>query len=76
MRICICDDMISDLRILKTLCQEYLQKRRIDAEVICTKDAELPLREAFDLLILDIEMPGISGIDVKNGSGPQAFDGR
>ena len=66
MRICICDDMISDLRILKTLCEEYLQKRRIDAEVICTKDAELPLREAFVLLILVIEMPGISGIDVKN----------
>ena len=66
MKICICDDVESELLMLETLCREYLRKRKLEAEVVCTQDSSIPTEGSFDLLILDIEMPGSSGIDIKN----------
>lgn len=66
MKICICDDMKSELQMLETLCLEYLHEKKLEAEVVCTQDSSVTTESGFDLLILDIEMPGNSGIDIKN----------
>jgi len=66
MRLCICDDEKEELNILEKLCREYLKNQELDMTVVCTQDQKVPIEEDFDLLILDIEMPKISGIDIKN----------
>lgn len=66
MRICICDDMQTDLIALETLCKAYLEEKKLEAELVCMQDPVQVIKEDFDLLILDVEMPKMSGIEVKN----------
>ncbi len=68
MRIAICDDNINTVNEVRTLVNDYFSKYKI-ATTICTytsgeallKDSEV---ETIDIVFLDIEMPGISGINV------------
>lgn len=66
MKICICDDKASELSVLKKICVKYLNDKKVDADLICTQNPIGLLEEDYDLLILDIEMPEMSGIEVKN----------
>ena len=53
MRICICDDKREETDALEAICGEYLNRKGISAEVVCTQEPEIPLEEDFDLLFLD-----------------------
>ena len=77
MKIIICDDQISDIQELKKLCERYLRENDIEAELETTTHPQDVLAEPLDadILILDIEMGAINGIDIKNqlarrGAGP------
>ena len=66
MRIAICDDIDIYREDVKAFCQKYFGN---DLECVnCFSSGEdlLNTKEAFDLLFLDIEMPGVDGISVKN----------
>ena len=65
MKIVICDDLERDLKLTEKLCREYLAEHRIEAEVFSAACwEELPV-DSSDLVILDIEMPGKNGIELK-----------
>ena len=66
MKIVICDDREFELEILKKLCEEYASENIPEAEIICTTSSARIEAEQPDILILDIEMPQKSGIEIKN----------
>lgn len=66
MRITLCDDQEKDLARMLELSREYVKVRGIEAAITSTMNPEDPMGDPPDILILDIEMPGKSGIDVKN----------
>ena len=66
MKIVICDDREFELEILKKLCEEYASENIPEAEIICTTSPARIEAEQPDILILDIEMPEKSGIEIKN----------
>lgn len=66
MKVCICDDLIEELEVLKSACETYFAERNMHAEIICTQDPEHPIDHEYDLLILDIEMPKKKGTVVKD----------
>lgn len=65
MRIGICDDLREELAVTEELCRQYLDEHKIDAEIQSATDWDALSADQIDLLILDIEMPGRSGIDIK-----------
>lgn len=65
-KIVICDDDLYALEELANLCEEYIAANRLNAECIpVTKPTELFALNP-DILFLDIEMPEVDGIEVKN----------
>ena len=66
MKIVICDDREFELEILKKLCEEYASENIPEAEIVCTTSPAKIEAEQPDILILDIEMPEKSGIEIKN----------
>ena len=66
MKIVICDDREFELKILKKLCEEYVSEHIPEAEIVCTANPGRIAAEDPDILILDIEMPEKSGIEIKN----------
>ena len=66
MKIVICDDREFELEILRTMCEEYAAENSLEAEIVCTTDAACIEAEEPDILILDIEMPQKSCIEIKN----------
>ena len=66
MKIVICDDSEFEIEALKKLCEEYVSEKALDAEIVCTTNPGRIAAEDPDILILDIEMPEISGIEIKN----------
>lgn len=72
-RIGICDDNINDRNLIYDLCQKYLDRKGIRYCLVLFESGEEVLaycdcqeKERIDLLFLDIEMPGVNGIEVKN----------
>ena len=67
MKIGICDDDRDDLRLIYTVSKVTLEQLGVDHEIKIFAKAEdiLEYTEELNLLILDIEMPGLSGIDLK-----------
>ena len=77
MKIIICDDQISEIQKLETLCIRYFQEKGIAAEIETTMNPKEILAEPLeaDILILDVEMGEVNGIEIKNelarrGNGP------
>ena len=66
MRILICDDDREYILELKRLCDNYFEKTGIVAELVVTTEAEKIVEFDPDILLLDIEMPGLNGIAIKN----------
>lgn len=67
MRIGICDDDEQDLELIHTICQETYDQLGMEYEILIFNKAEdiLTYKEELQLLILDIEMPGLSGLELK-----------
>lgn len=66
MKITVCDDLLREAEKIAGLCREYIRIRKTDAEVKVITNPEELKGDMPDVLVLDIEMPGKSGIEVKN----------
>lgn len=66
MRILICDDQAAEVEKLLTLCKKYAEDRGIDAEISGTTDPDFIEENLPEILLLDVEMPKISGIEIKD----------
>ncbi len=69
MRIAICDDQSAQLLFLQEQCRNWGASRSIPVQVQTFETAEAFLfayetDKAFDVLLLDIQMPGLSGMDL------------
>lgn len=67
-KIAICDDSQVELEIIKKKCIIILAKHKIPYDIKTFKTGKLLLESEnkFDLILLDVEMCEINGIDVKN----------
>ncbi len=63
----ICDDNINDRERIQNVCRHVFRKNCMEVQMIVFGDGEefLTSEIEVDLLILDIEMPSINGIEVK-----------
>lgn len=63
----ICDDSAVDRGNVRKTCLEVMEKYSIEYEIIEFTDGEEVFRcdKTLDLLVLDIEMPNLTGIEVK-----------
>lgn len=68
LRIAICDDSPSDIKMIHKNVSEIFKKFNIDFDIATFTDAVLLLsastEKPFDVVFLDIDMPQISGLDV------------
>ena len=62
----ICDDCEQEIKDISLKCQLFLDSRNIRAGIKgCSNPLELDIKD-IDILLLDVKMPAISGIDIKN----------
>ena len=69
MRIAICDDQPAQLQLLQDQCRRWGISRSVPVQVQTFETAEAFLftyetDKAFDVLLLDIQMPGLSGMEL------------
>lgn len=66
MRIAICDDEMYLREMVQRLCEKYLNKRGIEAELVCFSNGQevLDYLEPIDILLLDVEMPLMDGFQL------------
>lgn len=71
MRIGICDDEDMMRQEIRKICNQSLMEYDLNCEFVEFQDGMEVLRfaERLEILLLDIEMPGIDGIEVKNRYG-------
>lgn len=67
MKIAICEDEEKDLEQITALCRKILDDLDVPADIHTFRNGQelLSAEETFHLLILDIEMPGANGIQIK-----------
>lgn len=65
MRIAVWDDQIEEVKKLEALSNDYLLKREINGEVHIIKNLVELETHSPDVLLLDIEMPELNGIEIK-----------
>lgn len=74
MRIGICDDVEKELRETESWCRRYFEETGQKAELFCSACWEELKDKDLDLLLLDVEMPELDGIAIKDtlddGEGP------
>lgn len=75
MNIIVWDDQIREMESIVECCREYIENKGISAEVKGITDSAQLEGERPDILILDVEMPGENGIEIKDrlameGDGP------
>lgn len=63
-RITVCDDKHEEMNQIVTLCERFSQERKLETEIVGLTSSADVLDTKSDILILDIEMPGISGIEL------------
>lgn len=65
-KVLICDDQPEYIRMVKEHVLLYMFERRIQAEIFTFQSAEklLNTTDSFDIAFLDVEIDGISGIDI------------
>lgn len=63
--IAICDDEAGSLKLLQYILRQLLRKNCVTAEIDTYRTGEMLIRSGkrYDLLILDIEMPGMNGLE-------------
>ena len=68
MRVCICDDERYERETIRRLCEQFFEEeeRSVVIQEAESADEVLPLLAQTELLILDIEMPGMDGVSLKN----------
>lgn len=68
MRVCICDDERYERKTIRRLCEQFFEEeeRSVVIQEAESADEVLPLLAQTELLILDIEMPGMDGVSLKN----------
>ncbi|SCK00250.1 Sensory transduction protein lytR [uncultured Eubacterium sp.] len=66
MKIMICDDQIKEMECIVECCREYIESRKINAEIKGVTDPAELAGEKPDILLLDVEMPEENGIEVKD----------
>lgn len=65
-KIVVCDDDLYVAEELASLCEKYIEFNQLNAECVHTTDTTELFAMRPDILFLDIEMPEINGIEVKN----------
>lgn len=66
MKIMVCDDQIKEMESIIECCKEYVENKKINAEIKGVTDPAELAGEKPDILLLDVEMPNENGIDVKD----------
>lgn len=67
MKIVICDDEEIFRKQLKIHCERFIEENQIECELLeCSSGEEVLQEDSVDVLLLDIEMRGMDGVQVKN----------
>lgn len=66
MKIMVCDDQIKEMESILECCKEYVENKKINAEIKGVTDPAELAGEKPDILLLDVEMPEENGIEVKD----------
>ena len=67
LKIAICDDEKVFLEEAYECCKRYFNKKDIECEIsVYSEGNELLNADAYDIVLLDVEMPNVNGIDIKN----------
>lgn len=76
MRLGICDDMKNIRKQVFDICKKLQEETKKSFEIIEFENGEDVVNETekLDILILDIQMPGMNGIDVKKIAEQQEWD--
>lgn len=76
MKIGICDDEKNVLSVLGTLVEQCLEELEEEGQIVTFDSGEKLLEEveSLDVLFLDIEMPGLDGIEIGNRIQKQNLD--
>lgn len=65
MNVIICDDKKEEMEGTVYFCRDYFLKKGMPCGITATTEPEDIWKELPDILILDIEMPKMSGIEIK-----------
>lgn len=77
LKIAICDDEEVFLEDTLKCCKRYFEKKGIDCDISTFSDGnELIDSGQYDIALLDVEMPGMSGIDIKKYLERQRYNTR